>query len=364
MKQAIAKVKIAEYSFDQVESIKIQSSMHQLGDKCTVRLPKKVKWGKGLVSLDEQDILKKGMEIVVEMGYDSDISERFKGYIRHIHLDDIVELECEDNIKWLEEHTFDSFSLKENANISELVQKILPSNSIPLSKALPIPVLSTGKLRIRGCSAQDGIKQISKLFGMKIFFKNGELSFHSAASQVNKVHKIARDKNMASMDAKLITVHDSRKIVELVVTNEQNKGFSLKIGNKGGEVKKIEYQLGANNLATASFSLLNHIINEQYDGMKGSITLFGLPMVEHGDALELDDYLYPDHNGTYWVESVITTLGKEGIRQQVELGRSTDYIFPYQPKDLLNAAIEELATYIVKKLKEANMGIELIQKLY
>jgi|SRR6185369_2533937 len=54
-----------------------------------------------------------------------------------------------------------------------------------------------------------------------------------------------------------------------------------------------------------------------YTGYRGSFTTFGLPFVKHGDAVIIEDNVFPERNGTYLVKQVTTTFGLSGLRQNI-----------------------------------------------
>jgi hypothetical protein len=55
-------------------------------------------------------------------------------------------------------------------------------------------------------------------------------------------------------------------------------------------------------------------------GLDGDVTLFGIPRVQHGYTMKLKSVLYPDKNGTYYIDAVTKTFSKEGYRQVCKLG--------------------------------------------
>ncbi len=59
------------------------------------------------------------------------------------------------------------------------------------------------------------------------------------------------------------------------------------------------------------------------DGFDGKFTTLGLIPLQHGQKIQLQSSLYPDRNGTYYVDGVIESFDKEGgYKQEVELGKN------------------------------------------
>jgi hypothetical protein len=58
----------------------------------------------------------------------------------------------------------------------------------------------------------------------------------------------------------------------------------------------------------------------RYTGFRGTFKTFGVPIVRHGDKVQLVDPVIKDRNGLYIAKGIETTFGLDGYRQQIELG--------------------------------------------
>jgi hypothetical protein len=56
-----------------------------------------------------------------------------------------------------------------------------------------------------------------------------------------------------------------------------------------------------------------------YTGLRGKITVFGLPYVRQGDNVKLIDDKLPERNGVYKIKAVEYKGGTGGLRQVIEL---------------------------------------------
>ena len=339
MKSINCKIKLGKYEFFQAESIEITSDRNSLGDSCSLQLPKQIRWGKRNLSLEHKDVLKIGTEVQVSLGYDDKLTEKFRGYITKVELDDIVSITCEDNVKLLKDSRFEDFSLDDKSSLNDFLGKVMPDSSL-LGFLPPMPI-SLGKMRVKANSAAEGLKMFKNKTGFQLFFRKNKLDFATHLSRPNKTHVLHKEKNVASTNFEKIKAEDVNKVIELVITDDKNNGFKIPLGSKGGEVKKIEYhfsEFGPDNIKSALLSTIsgiNHLINEQYDGAKGTITIFGSPDVEHGDAINYTDPEFPELNGEYWVSSVKTNFSQSGIRQELSLGRDVNFKLPFDPLSVL-----------------------------
>ncbi|MCG8476204.1 MAG: hypothetical protein MI784_12120 [Cytophagales bacterium] len=334
MKAVKCKIQIGKYELKEAERIEIVSDREKLGDSCSIQLPKNLQWGKKELSLEKEDLLKVGTPVVVFLGYDKKLHKRFSGFISESTLDDIVTIKCEDGVSKLKEQTVEAFSLTDDATFEDLIKKIFKGNESLLDSRVQQPDLTVGKMRVKSASVSDLMRMIKKKFGIQIYFKNGKLSFHSFLSKPSKSHKLDTHENVIKSSLELVRWEDGKKVLELVNINHVNKQKSVKVGNDGGEVKRIEIQSSEDKSDTIAFIAMNSIYNELYTGLKGTVSLFGLPVVEHSEAIELKDWDFPDRNGKYWVKAVSTTLDNQGIRQELTAGRKVDFAFPFDKKKI------------------------------
>ena len=85
-----------------------------------------------------------------------------------------------------------------------------------------------------------------------------------------------------------------------------------------GDLKVRQFQ-GVTDIKTLTKLAQEMLDIENYTGWKGSITVFGLPSVRHGDVVYLKDTVIPERQGGYLVKGVKKTFGQGGFRQIIEL---------------------------------------------
>jgi len=94
----------------------------------------------------------------------------------------------------------------------------------------------------------------------------------------------------------------------------------LQILIAGGEVISLDYyNMDADQLKKIITSEISAV---KYNGLRGTFTTWGLPVINHGDVAVLNDDRYTERNGKYLVESVDISFGVNGYRQEVGLERS------------------------------------------
>jgi len=89
-------------------------------------------------------------------------------------------------------------------------------------------------------------------------------------------------------------------------------------GDPEGEKRTLTY-FNVSKEELTKFAQLE-IDKLKFTGSRGKITVFGTPVVRHGDRVQLIDKAIPDRNGLYLCAKVETTFGLGRYRQQIELG--------------------------------------------
>ena len=91
------------------------------------------------------------------------------------------------------------------------------------------------------------------------------------------------------------------------------------IGEEGGETKTLYYYdvKDAKELKTLAGEELKRY---SFDGYRGKIETFLFPFSLPGMVAELDDPVYQERNGTYFIESTEVSFSTQGARRTVELG--------------------------------------------
>jgi len=101
--------------------------------------------------------------------------------------------------------------------------------------------------------------------------------------------------------------------------DENNERISVTAGESYGAQRTLYYY----NLSEVD---LQKIVDEEvdtfkYNGYRGTVTIFGVPQVKHGDAVRIINDDIKDYEGTYLVSRVVTRFGRRGFRQELTLGQ-------------------------------------------
>lgn len=316
------RITIAErIQFNVVKSIKIDSTIEKLSDTAIMELPREFKnavENNKQLSIERKNLLeylKVGDSILIEAGYDGDLSTEFNGYISDIGAEIPIIIECEDEMYKLKKmpminHTFKSASLKEVLNF------IAPGYQI---NALDMPV---GKYMIERATPYKVIEDLKDKYGVRCFFKGKVLYAGLTVDfKPQTMHDFTFGKNIReSTDLKYKTKEGRKHYVKAV--SMQKGSADKKVTYEFGDVGESEISLHAPlNLNKEQLKLwaekyYNSVV---FDGYEGSIDGWFYPRTEVGDGANIKDPNYPTgyRDGQYFIDGVSTTIDDSGgIKRQ------------------------------------------------
>ncbi len=125
--------------------------------------------------------------------------------------------------------------------------------------------------------------------------------------------------------SKQTSTKDKTKGKMFIGTDNNNKPDKGYIGDEGGETILINAPDNMSQKDCNYWGLLKYN-GEKYTGyVKGStFTTFGEPALYMSQGIKIESILYPERNGTYFINGVKRSFGVDGYRQIVELGINLD----------------------------------------
>jgi hypothetical protein len=315
------KVEIGKYTFDYVESVETQSSWQELGDTCTIKLPK---FGKQL----EKNI-RSGDIVKVYLGYNGDNRLEFEGYVVSIGASVPFEIRCEDAVYLLKRHKYEG-KLFQNTTLENVLDAILNSFQSQLENPLKIkkmglPDVRLGNIRIgSGLTYAEILQKLKEDYFFVLYFRpeylyvglpyleyqRGEkpelLDFFTNVVDVNRLSFVKKE--------------DLRIKVKAVSLLGNNQKIEIEVGDHDGELRTLNTR-AENDKAKLKQWAESMLQTLKYDGYKGEIVLFGMPFLRHSQSVHLKDVAYPDRQGVYVIDRLKTSFGRSGFRRNIELGK-------------------------------------------
>lgn len=306
-------ITIGSYVFDFVHNVEVTSSWQEHTDKARITLPAALK-------IDSNTLRKsipKGSKVVVKVGYDDQLTTIFQGFVSRVHPKVPVEIECEDMMWKLKQ-----IQINENAKdetMQSYLTRVLGMEVDCFDIQLPKFIAS----KITGAQLLD---QIKTDFGFPSFFRDGKLvvgkQYDPSAYSTHKiVLENASNSNVVTNNLEFMEKDDLKIKVTAISNLPDGSKHEIEIGDPDGESRSLNfYNISEADLKAVAEKEMQRL---QYDGYRGSVVLFGLPLAKHGDVVEVINDQESDKTGNYWIDGVTYSFGVNGFRQDCKIGSRT-----------------------------------------
>lgn len=311
-------IALGKYIYPYVCEVKIESTWKTLTDTATISLPKKSVHKQS--GMSAQSLISIGDEVVVKIGYDDRITQRFSGYVTSIVPGMPMEFKCEDKMWQLKRRSVANKSWRAGVKVADVLQYIgFKPNEYELIGNGSIDI--EGDFTLRDCAnAAQALMRLKEALPIAFFFRNGKLIVGDPykIKKPNKVYLVF-GYNIIDHALEFKKAEDVKIRIEAISKSDKGKDVKVIVGDQDGETHTYHVGMNLNEaqvrkVAEANLSLF------KWSGWRGTLTLFGEPVINHGDIAVLIDHT-GEIEGSYWVDKVEITSGTGGIRQLVTIGR-------------------------------------------
>lgn len=285
---------------------KIESSWKSLTDTAEIVLPRKVQ---DFEEFKISNWFKEGDPVEIWLGYDGKLDLEFSGYIKKISVGIPLVISCEDEMYNLKRSSV-SVSMK-NATLKQLLKHIAPAYEVVCDD------VQLGALRFSKMAASEIMQELQKQ-GIYCWFEGKVLhAFNTSKNDVDPVD--IQIERTASESLKQREIE--KTLVVMTLIRRKGKKRHVEFGDPVGG-RRIVREIAGIDMSESEMKKEAQRLYElsQRPGLDGDITLWGIPRVQHGMRVNLKSILYPDKNGTYYIDAVTKTFAKEGYRQVCKLG--------------------------------------------
>lgn len=290
--------------------VTIERSWKEFTGRADIVLPRRVKvFG----DISYSDLFHAGDPVEIRLGYGTDepVTE-FIGYLSDISEGVPVHLRCEDEMYRLKRGTVSIVSSA--ITLRALLEKAAAGYQIEC------PDVQFGAVRFANVAPVDILKSIKEKAGLYSYFEGKKLfcgviyGDQSDMPTVNvNVEKNAvsenlnRKNNTEEVEIKAISILRNGRKIEAVV------------GKKGGVSVQRTY-VGITVKAELERKAKADLQKYKTQGFDGSVTLFGVPRLQHGDKVRVVSEFYKNMEGFFYVEKTVKKFNSEGYRQEITLG--------------------------------------------
>ncbi len=251
----------------------IVKSVENLTDTATIVLPETVI----NQPLSFEGKISRGTQVTIQMGYNGQLKDEFKGYVRDIVVNNgSIKIMCEDALFLFRKGVKDCFF--ENKDIKHIAEYVTRNID----------------------------KSYKVVCDYSIVYE--KFTIHQA-SNTNKVrYNLQKNVEVSSLDFE--SVLDKKVEVTVESTDKSGKVQKYTTGTTGGD--KITIKVGTIGIESIKMLAETTLKNALAPKYKGTFDTWLIPYCEPGFSAHIEDEDYPDKKGWYYVVSVTTNLSLSG----------------------------------------------------
>lgn len=295
-----------------ISSCKIESSWSSLTSTAEIVLPYNVlEFRSGI-----RDMFRRGDPVEIRLGYNGKLVTEFVGYISEVSATIPVVIKCEDDMIKLKDNKV-NLSYKA-VNLQQLAKDIAPGYTIDAAD------VDLGTVRFQKTTSAAVLQYLKDKLKIHSYFRGKTLVVGKIYSDDTAVAPVKLDfRRDVVSDSSLTYRHadDQRIKVEVVSYLKGGKTVKAESGDPDGvESRFVHYGITDEKKLKALAD--GHVKALKKDGYSGSLTAFGIPVVNHGQKVTLYDPRYTERSGTYYVDTTVLTFSDSpSIRRDITIGR-------------------------------------------
>lgn len=301
-----------DISIRRINGCRIESGWQILTDTADISIPRRYLMRDARISR-LQDVIKKGDQVIISLGYGQDLREEFRGYVTDVNTEEPVLISCEDEMWKLKQVSVNKSWQK--VTLNDMLKEIVPSDYTV--DAIDVDL---GDIGFERMTVAQILQELKDRYNLYSYFKGKTLV--SGKIYLDNVEEVTYDfqKNIVSHGL-IYRAEDDLKI-KVRAQSIQSDGSTIEVivGDEDGEESKLVYrnmtEAGLRKMAEQDLEKLKK------DGYKGGLTSFGIPFIQHGYTSKLINKFHPEREGKYYIEHVITIFNDSpAFRRDVTIGR-------------------------------------------
>lgn len=310
-------IKIGSVAFKSVHDVQIKRSIYNLAATAVIKVPVTAvlkRAGEPPTYIETAEAVKVGDAVEIRLGYDGQMNTEFVGYVKRLNYKIPLEIECEDEY-YLTRSINCVFSKKETT-LKQCLSTILPGIKLGVCADL---TLKNFVVNNKPGSWVLGI--LKKEYGLTVFFDlNGNLYAGKAHDvQGETVKYLLRYNVIKDDDLKFQLASDVKMKVKAICYYKDGTKIEGELGEDGGENKTL-YYYDVKDAKELKMLAQEELKRYSFDGYRGKIETFLFPYALPGMVAQLEDEVYRERSGNYYIESVDVSFGMNGARRNVEIG--------------------------------------------
>lgn len=325
---------IGKFAFKGVHEVRIKKSLRSYIDTAVVKIPAKCrvlkKDGKSYGDVETGKQFSEGDQVVINLGYNDDIREEFRGFVKRVNFNIPCEVECEGYSYQLRRNTvkgsWKTVTLKELVNVAiagtDVKAKVVYDMNL-INVAIPRDVIYTGadvldfiEKETHGAVTAYFEDAQTLWVGLKYSAKH-RFEFKENNPKYVLGKNVVRDGQLKERlaDKMNFIVNFLHKDIK----GKKHKGEAVRDNAQDlGKIKKFILQ-HVSDPAKLKELAEAYADDELFNGYEGKINAFLQPYAEPGDKATLVDRRYSIKGGDYVIEETEVIFGRSGGRRIVDI---------------------------------------------
>jgi hypothetical protein len=310
-----------------VNDVQIKRSVKEIVDTAVIKIPSlglvqiinnKPSYNLPDSSIATSKLFNEGDPVIIQLGYNGQNMQEFKGFVRRVTASVPVVIECE-GYAWQLRRTRVSGNWKSVMLLDFLTQQVA-GTSIKLSQYIKQTELVNLKMDV-----ENGLKSLEYLrdkCGFSVYFMFDTLYVGIEAgfpgNQNPPQHQLGWN---TIKDDKLKWRLASDTVVQFrgIMSKGNNaKRPMVTAGDANGSV--VTHNIANLGTSDAQTNIDDKLLQEKYNGFEGSFTAFLQPFTQMCDTDILIDKIYNKRGGRYFVQGVEVKFGMGGATREVTIG--------------------------------------------
>lgn len=271
---------------------------------------------------DAEKKWKRGDEVIINLGYNNEFQEEFRGFVRAISVNNPCVISCEDGMyKFRKKIAAKEFK---KAGVDVILNYVCGQIGVKLQAGEGVSGLKYDKFIIRpNVTGYDVLKKIQEQWKLKIN-AIGLDTLSANLAYVERTGKVTYDfaNNVKSANLDYVVEEDVKAQVVVRGIGKDNKVTKdIEVGEKGGEVVKLPDQMNVTDEGVLKKMAEQKLKQLRYTGYRGDLTGWGKPYCEVGFTATVKDPDFAGRDGGYYVKAITVRFSKEtGYERQVSIG--------------------------------------------
>ena len=182
------------------------------------------------------------------------------------------------------------------------------------------PDVQLGAVRFAGVAPINILDTVKKQTGLYSYFDGKKLLCGIVYGDQSGVPVVDINVEKNAVSENLNRKNSTEEVeIRAISILKNGRKIEVTVGQKGGTSVQRTY-VGISVKAELESRAKADLQKYKKQGFDGSVTLFGIPRVEHGMKVRVVSEFYKNMEGTFYVEKTVKKFNSGGYRQDITLG--------------------------------------------